>query len=556
MTSNPLDYREAEIQRAFRAAGIDTTGFDTKTYPDETNIIVYVLEGDFINAVELASTFTSDFLNVPGQPVFIVVRKAAATDATVLSPTTSGVQDNKVEDLIRLVSARSRVSSVEPSLVYVPDARASLPTITASRHHLVFGRRGAGKSALLMEARRQVLHEGNLSSWTNIQSLRAESPSRIFLYVLEDILSTVIAGRRSVSPKSTLSLGLSEVFAKVQQLISRDETSMEEAQRMVPRVQRALVHYLPAEDARVFCFIDDFYYIPRGDQPIVLDMLHGVTRDTNIWLKIASIRHLTNWWQTSPPVGLQSGQDADLIDLDVTLQSPEKASAFLEGILAEYAQRVGITSLSRIFNRPALDRLVLASGAVPRDYMVLATSALSKARTRPKARVAGVQDVNQAAGDAAGLKTQELEEDMAANSGVATQTLRTLGILREFCLAEKSFTYFLTSYRDKEVFPELYALLADLMDVRLIHLVSSGVSDPHQAGLRFEAFMLDLSQFSGSRLKQRITVLDFEDGHFVSKQTRSSAEPNRGKTSRQLTAILRQAPQFELQRLELRADSE
>lgn len=192
---------------------------------------------------------------------------------------------------------------------------------------------------------------------------------------------------------------------------------------------------------------------------------------------------------------------------------------------------------------------MLASGAVPRDYMVLAMSALGRARRRPKARVAGVQDVNQAAGDAAGSKIQELEEDMAANSGGAQQTLHSLSVIRDFCLNQEAFTYFLVGYRDKERSPELYSRLTDLMDVRLIHLVDAGVSDSHQAGTRSEAYMLDLSQFSGSRLKQRISVLDFEDGHFVSKQTRSGAAPVRGGTSLQLIAILRRAPEFELNRL-------
>jgi hypothetical protein len=266
-------------------------------------------------------------------------------------------------------------------------------------------------------------------------------------------------------------------------------------------------------------------------------------------MKIASIRHLTNWWQASPPTGLQSGQDADLIDLDVTLNQPEKAARFLEGILGEYGRRVGIPSLNRIFNRSALDRLVLASGAVPRDYMVLAVGAINKAITRENARVAGVQEVNQAAGDAASSKIQELEEDMAANSGVAQRTLETLAVVRSFCLDQEAFTYFLVGYRDKESNVPAYSLLTDLMDVRLIHLVDGGVSDPNQAGSRFEAYMLDLSQFSGSRLKQKISVLDFDDGVFVAKQTRSKVPPERGGTSRQLIGILRKAPQLKLSAL-------
>ncbi|MBT1606945.1 ATP-binding protein [Curtobacterium flaccumfaciens] len=536
------------IEGLLGPAGITPARIEFKNFPDEVNVLVYVSPADFLSLVEMSDTIENALKSAFGVTYFLVVRKSG-TNEVAAAPKFEGMQDPKVAELLRLISAKSRVSSAEPSLVYVPDARASLSTVTASRHHLVFGRRGAGKSALLMEARRQIVSEAAIDSWTNIQTLRHETPQRVFLFVIADVLSSVMAGRRTVSPRSSLTLAVNEMHEQIRSMLSRDETSIEEAQRVVPRVQRALSAFLDIEGRRVVVFVDDFYYMPRDAQPTILDMLHGAFRDANIWMKIASIRHLTNWWQASPPTGLQSGQDADLIDLDVTLQDPEKASEFLEGILAEYARRVGIPTLARIFNRSALDRLVLASGAVPRDYMVLAVSAINRALRRPKARATGVQDVNQAAGDAASAKINELEEDMAANSGVAERTLATLAAVRDFCLNEQSFTYFLVGYRDKEAAPKLYSLLTDLMDVRLIHLIDSGVSDAHEAGSRSEAYMLDLSQFSGSRLKQNITVLDFEDGHFVSKLTRSKEAPQRGSTSLQLIGILRRGPVLPLARL-------
>ncbi|MDQ4501302.1 hypothetical protein [Sinomonas sp. ASV322] len=542
---------EAVAQRLvarFERENIRVVSTEERAFPEEVMLVAYVAAHDFNRAVELSSDIEDDFHDPSGRPVMLVVRRTKDMAETPEGAgSVTGVSDARVGELVRLISAKSRVSSVEPNLVYVPDARASLSTITASRHHLVFGRRGAGKSALLMEARRALRSEGAVISWTNIQTLRHETPQRIFLYVLKDLLESVIAGRRSTPPQSALALSLGQLHGRIQDLLLADTpTETEDAQRLVPQIQRALSSYLEIEGNRAFAFIDDFYYVPRDMQPDILDLIHGAIRDTNTWIKIASIRHLTNWWRPSPPTGLQSGQDADLIDLDVTLQEPDKAGKFLEGILAEYASRVGISSLSRIFNRPALDRLVLASGAVPRDYMVLAVSALNRAQRRRNARVAGVQDVNQAAGDAASSKIQELEEDMAANRGVAARTVKTLQTVRKFCLDETAFTYFLVDHREKEDRPFEYGLLADLMDVRLIHLIDAGVSAAHEAGSRYEAYMLDLSQFSGSRLKQRITVLDFEDRHFVSKVTRSSTAVKKGATSRQLVGILRGAPEFKL----------
>jgi hypothetical protein len=58
--------------------------------------------------------------------------------------------------------------------------------------------------------------------------------------------------------------------------------------------------------------------------------------------------------------------------------------------------------------------------------------------------------------------------------------------------------------------------------------------------------MLDLSQFSGQRLKKYLHVLDFVGGHIVLKKT-STTEPSKvGNTPRKLQEILRRGPELEL----------
>jgi hypothetical protein len=308
--------------------------------------------------------------------------------------------------------------------------------------------------------------------------------------------------------------------------------------------------------ARSFIFLDDFHYVPRAEQPRLLDMLHGCVRDCDAWLKIASIRHQTRWFQSSPPMGLQTGHDADHIDLDVSLQSPTRAKRFLGDVLLAYATTVGATSLSRVFSNGAINRLVLASGAVPRDFLVLAAASIGVARERSNARLVGVQDVNTAAGDAAKTKLDELEDDLASDIGSAKRTIQALQVVRKFCLDEEQITYFKISFRDKERHSFEYALLANLVDVRLIHLIDPSLSDARHAGVRHEVFMLDLSQYSGQRLKQRLRVLDFVKDHIILRETRKKGVLTVGDNARKLNALLRRAPEFELQRLSTSARDE
>jgi hypothetical protein len=527
-----------------RAAGVVAARIDVRAYPNETNFVVYVEPHDFEDALREASDL-DDLVRTTSDTSFVVIRKLATESAeSDLNLPMKGVHDQRSSSLIRLVGARSRVSSVQPRLVYVEDARASIEEVTAERHHLIFGRRGAGKSALLVEARRVVEDEGSLTSWSNMQTLRKETPQRIFLYVIRELLEQIV-GQSDASRLPTTDL-IEDVLADVGRLLYAGETSEADAVSLVPKVQRSLSRRFQVSGQSSFVFLDDFYFLPRDNQPQVLELLHACSRDSSVWLKIGSIKHLTNWWQATPPLGLQTGQDTGIIELDATLQRPAEAREFLVGVLGEYARRVGIRSISGLFPKGALDRLVLASGAVPRDFLVLAADSVVRARRRASARFVGIQDVNEVAGDAASVKIQELEEDMASNSGEAERTLATLNAVKEFCLHTKQYTYFLVGYRDREDHPELYGQLTDLMDVRLVHIVEPSVSDPHIAGQRSEAFMLDLSQYTGTRFKQNLVVLDFNEGKFQSRATKGKDEIKVGSTSRELISILRGAPAFEL----------
>ncbi len=543
------------LRSEFAKQGMSVITVETRSFPQEAHHIIFVRPEEVERGLVLGNR-----LHLPPNrdiDEFVIVRQAtpamlATADTTGGGPIRS-VHDERCGELINLVSARSRVSNAQPSLAYVPDARANFAAVTAARHNLIFGRRGAGKTALLVEAKQQLVKAGWITAWINIQTYRREPHQRVVLYVLNEMLGALLSSK-SVDDTSQVALSLSALASKVQNLLDADQTPDRLVYDLVPRAQRVLRDYVAVSARALFVFLDDFYYLQRSEQPEVLDLLHGVTRDANVWLKIASIKHLTRWWQATPPLGLQSGQDADLIDLDITLQEPAEAKQFLEGVLLAFARTVGIPSLSRVFRTAALDRLVVASGAVPRDYLVLATSAIGRAQKRANARLVGVQEVNQAAGDAAASKIQELEEDMASNAGSAEATLATLKAVRSFCLEQEGFTYFLVGFRDREDRPTSYNLLTDLMDVRLIHLLDAGVSDAHAAGQRSEAFMLDLSQYSGARLKQKVRVLDFSDGHFVSRETRSSQSPKVARTARELTTMLRGAPILPLTALQSAVD--
>ena len=541
----PID-TETFIQNRFSEVGIEIQSIERKDYPEESIFVVHTTEDDFDRAARVGNTLDHE-LAAQGFDGFVAVRKAEREVKSVITRLKDGIKDPKATELASLLTARSRTSETQPSLAYVPDTAQNILAAITPRHHLIFGRRGTGKTALMVEAKKRVENQGYLSSWINIQPHRGEPVNRILVWICFNVCARmqVFYLNRERTPH-ILTL-ISRLRDDTDKLLAKQEISTDEISRLIPNMQTVIRRFTDTNASRFYIFLDDLHYLPSVEQPKLLDLVHGAVRDSDAWLKVTGIRHLTSWFQAKPLLGLQTGHDADHIDLDVTLEEPSRAKTFLEQVFLSYAKHVGISSLSSILSPTALDRLVLASGAVPRDYLSLSANAIGQARTREKARRVGVQDVGQAAGEAAKVKIAELEEDAASIEDTSNR-IKGLQQIRSSC-EEKNCTFFRIDFRDREDQPKEYSIIKELTDGRLIHLVRASLSDIQKAGRRYEVYMLDLSQFSSERFKLRIKTLDFQKGYIVFRETGTTIKPTIGNTSKRLSGILRRGSLFELKQL-------
>lgn len=75
-------------------------------------------------------------------------------------------------------------------------------------------------------------------------------------------------------------------------------------------------------DGPAFLLLDDLYHIRVSDQASVIDYFHRIAKNTDLWLKAGTIRHRSKWYIFGdPPVSMKLGDDAEEIDLDVTLEN-------------------------------------------------------------------------------------------------------------------------------------------------------------------------------------------------------------------------------------------
>ena len=169
------------IREEFKEQGIEVIAANVRRFPNETIFIFEVTSDDFEKALRLANEITDKV-----QDGFVTIKRALrgpkASEAN--GDAISDLWDPKVSELIELLNARSRTSEQQPSIQYIKDAASWLSVCIAPRHNLIFGRRGVGKTALMLEAKRQVDQRGDTSFWMNVQTLRSLDANGAFLNVV------------------------------------------------------------------------------------------------------------------------------------------------------------------------------------------------------------------------------------------------------------------------------------------------------------------------------------------------------------------------------------
>ncbi|MFI8128258.1 ATP-binding protein [Streptomyces diastaticus] len=536
---------ESLISDALEEAGISIVRVDERSFPGEKWFVVWVDEDSLVTAQSLAGSIEqalNDVSEVANQSLVVTFRPHRAEEKKAGELNDKGpLSGPKMDQLIQLLEARSRTSDALPSLKYMEDPRASLAAVGASRHHLVYGRRGVGKTALLLEAKRSAERDGHVTAWINAHTLRRLDFASAFLGIAEITLNSLI--QHAGSSQGDSYVRLKESSARLAQLRAEGPVSDSVLGEMVAELNRSLRSVLREGLVRLYLYIDDFYLFPQTAQPHLLDCVAGMLRDCDGWIKVASIERLTRPFEPSSRIGIEVPHDASKIDLDVTLEDPGSTQRFLESVLANYTATAGLAKPSSIAQNAALGRLVLASGGVPRDYLNLFASSIVAARSRPKAREIGREDVADAAGRAARSKKRDLEQDVSMDSAVSlTAALDTLAAE----VRGAGYTYFRVDVAQKS--HHFYELLAQLVDLRFAHLIQSTLSDQHRPGVKYEVYILDLSEYADVRLKRGLAILDLKDGKWNFRVS-GTAGTQKQLPGTLLRDELRRAPVVDLERL-------
>lgn len=423
---------------------------------------------------------------------------------------------------------------------------------------MVFGRRGCGKTLLLHAATKKVLvnirviyincedykqHsfpnilieildklfsdlEENLTGWFGkkkksrelVQEIRAELKSlkqradETDVNVKESTSTTGNVGAHIALLGPGATIGAEAVKAQssaTESEYQRHDSKIHKLNLLLPRLKSQVRQFFAASSQvkTVFLALDDFYHLPRTMQPHVVDYIHRLCKDLPLYFKIATLRHASTLYadRNKQPIGIQERHDFQPIDIDFTLAHYQRTSSQLRQILYAYGTKAGMAAneIDALFMGGGYDRLVLAAGGVPRDFLSLLLDALS---TKPPGQERiGKDDVRQLSLEVFRRRIEELKEDSEQQDQGGL--LRGINAITKFCFTKKQ-NVFLVSDQEVQERNGVRELLNRLLDYRIIHSVASALTHKSYPGT-FAAYTIDIGAYAKFRkLEGRFLEID------------------------------------------------
>jgi hypothetical protein len=505
-----------------------------------------------------------------------------------------------VDKLAILVEEATRATSESPRR-FIEPARGTLDRAKSRRHHLVFGRRGSGKTSLLRKAGADLTLKRIPSAFIDLEAFKGHTYPDVLLSILIETLNAFdswleTAGVHPASktsfwkrfwggkperpplPKAKVAQVRALVNEQKEQLIkllhsedgapltskatttqkhaaaegseakvsvpllgssvslresSQIDNTLESGSELTEALRRDKIQYIhrhiidfqklfelivSLSVTDVFIFLDDLYHIRRQDQARVLDYFHRIVKGRSVWLKAGTIRHRTDWYHHGDPaIGLKLGDDCDDIDLDVTLEKYEIAKNFLLQILDQLTVEAGLQSHAELLAEGGVERLVLASGGVARDFLTIFRRTIDVARERGatyRGERINAEDVNVAAGEHDTAKRDELKRDTLDERTELEQALQKI---QNFCVANKANCFMV----ERDTQSKGQNILGELVDLRFVHVVESRTTVRDAKGKLFTAYMLDISQYTGERRRRDLEMISFWNRKELDKIRRS-----------------------------------
>jgi hypothetical protein len=469
------------------------------------------------------------------------------------------ISPDQLAKLRLVITENLRVQRGGAEPVPYVDVSSALTDISARQNHVVFGRRGCGKTLLLHHSAKRFSEDTKIV-YLNCEDFKNHTFPNVLIEILDalfgelekhltgwfgkkkkskDIIGEIrVELRRLKSGADTReervkevaeSQSAQKVSAGVQLSLAGFETEAGKAQRkQIERVYKQaddkakrLYEKLPELKERVreffaistnvkavFLQVDDFYHLRRVDQPFVMDYLHRLCKDLPLFFKVATLRHASVLFadRQGQPTGAQERHDFQPINIDFTLSDFGRTERQNKQVLHAFGGLAGIVAadVDGLFKGAGFERLVMAGGGVPRDFLSLFLEVLQRGQGAADSRI-GKDDVRILSRTNFERRIEELKQDSEGQDQQAL--IKGIYVIRQFCLGRQTNVFFVSEQMLQTKDP-IRDLLYRLLDYRIIHSVGTAITHKSQPGT-FHAFAIDIGCYAHMRtLEGRFTEID------------------------------------------------
>lgn len=473
------------------------------------------------------------------------------------------LDDARLGQLRRVITENLRVQRGGADPVPFIDPGHVLDDTCARQNHVIFGRRGCGKTLLLQQAATKVDQavktvylncedfkrhsfpnvlieildalfkelESHLTGWFGmkvrsrdlIQQIRKElKERRSAVDITEEKIRRSESAERSSTAGGKLGAGAGPVNAgidaslqdkrkeEIERTYSVVKDKIRELDMWLPRLKEQVREFFQASSnvKAVYLQIDDFYHLIRADQPLVMDYIHRLCKDLPLYFKVATLRHASTLYsdREGQPIGAQERHDYQPIDIDYTFRDFLRTREQNKRILSEFGKRAGLgqEEVDGLFKGEGFDRLIMAGGGVPRDCLSLFLEVLGTVQSSSGDRI-GKDEVRILSRANFERRIEELKQD---SEGREQDTLlKGIYVIREFCIGKKT-NVFLVPEQLMQQRDEIKELTNRLLDYRIIHSAGSALTHKSQSGT-YQAYAIDIGCYANLRkLEGRFNELD------------------------------------------------
>lgn len=454
-----------------------------------------------------------------------------------------------LKKLVKYIEENIRVSN-QTSINYI-DPRGHIPRLNSRQNQVIYGRRGSGKS-LLVKTLQKKQDNDFIYIKINLEDFKDVSFPNSILHVLINFFSQLNtevlnsyewyelrknynAKKISKALKAQIKLfkqqlllpdnydenikstATSKIGGGVKTPIGRGEVNLigekgesTEIQKSHKKDKLSNIRNIISDlkelitsttlflkNKHIFLVLDDFYFIRKIDQPYFVDFFHRLSKDTNLYLKIATIRHRSSLYVQADNtyVGIELSHDAQSLELDYTLDQFQQLQNFMWELLREANRNSNAdVNLDEIITENAFKQLCLASGGVPRDFLALFIKLCNNIISGKPA--ISKPDVTDLAIESLPYKFENFKTDSAEEREVLE---KYLDYLKRFMIEEKRTNICLVSNSDINNYPQIRQAIKELVDLRLIHLVDANTSSAPSDGKRYTAYMIDIGLYPNSK---------------------------------------------------------